>query len=364
MRAALALVIALHGLIHLAGFLKVFNVPAVSWLGQRISGTMGAAWLAAAVMFIITALFLQLRKDFWWVFATASVLLSQYLVFTNWQTAKAGTAVNIVILLVAIATIASSRFSNRYRREVKNGLAGVLPVPGSILTEADLQQLPEPVKRYIRLSGAVGKPKVKCFKTEFNGRIRKNEQSPWMPFRSEQYNFMEASTRMFFMKATMKHLPVSGFHSFKNGIAVMDIRLLSLFRVQYQSGKEMNIAETVTFFNDMCCLAPATLIDRKIKWLESDNEKAQAIFENNGIAISAALYFNTRGELVNFISDDRYAYSGSGMIKLRWSTPLKDYKAFGDYTVAGSAETIYHYPEGDLCYGTFQTTGVEYNPRD
>ncbi len=350
--------IALHGLIHLAGFLNVFNFPAIVRLNQPISG------LAVAVVFVLTALFLQLRKDFWWVFAIAGVLLSQYLVFTNWQTAKAGTVVNIVILLVAIATIASSRFTNRYRREVKTGLAGVLPVPGSILTEADLQHLPEPVKRYIRLSGAVGKPKVKSFKTEFNGQIRKNEQSPWMPFRSEQYNFMEASVRMFFMKATMKHLPVSGFHSFKNGIAFMDIRLLSLFRVQYQSGKEMNIAETVTFFNDMCCLAPATLIDQRIRWLESDNEKAQAIFENNGVAISAVLYFNTRGELVNFVSDDRYAYSGSGMTKLRWSTPLKDYKAFGDYTVAGSAETIYHYPEGDLCYGNFQTRGVEYNPRD
>jgi hypothetical protein len=80
-----------------------------------------------------------------------------------------------------------------------------------------------------------------------------------MPFTSEQYNFMDASTRLFFMKAVMKGLPLSGFHSFTNGDAFMDIRLLSLFKVQYQSGKEMGIAETVTFFNDMCCMAPASL---------------------------------------------------------------------------------------------------------
>ena len=51
----------------------------------------------------------------------------------------------------------------------------------------------------------------------------------------------------------MKKLPIAGFHSFKNGTAFMDIRLLSLFTVQYESGQDMGIAETVTFFNDMCC---------------------------------------------------------------------------------------------------------------
>lgn len=49
------------------------------------------------------------------------------------------------------------------------------------------------------------------------------------------------------MKASMNGLPVAGFHSFKGGDAFMDIRLFSIFKVQYQSGAEMGIAETVTF---------------------------------------------------------------------------------------------------------------------
>src|SRR5690606_8752857 len=100
-------------------------------------------------------------------------------------------------------------------------------------------------KKYLRYTGAVGKSKVKNFKVEFSGEIRKNEQSEWMPFTSVQYNFLDAASRRFFMKATMKGLPVAGFHNFENGKAFMDIRLLSLFRVQYQEGAEMNIAETV-----------------------------------------------------------------------------------------------------------------------
>jgi hypothetical protein len=124
----------------------------------------------------------------------------------------------------------------------------------------------------------------------------------------------------------------------------------------------MGIAETVTFFNDMCCMAPATLIDERIKWLTSDNTSACAEFTNNGITVSATLYFNDTGELVNFVSDDRYAAGeNNAMQKVRWSTPVKDYKETGGYRIPSMAETIYHYPEGDLCYGTFRLTRLDYN---
>ena len=230
------------------------------------------------------------------------------------------------------------------------------------MTEEDIEHLPDPVKRYIIYAGAVGKPKVKNFKIVFTGQIRKDEQSEWMPFTSEQYNFLNTSTRLFFLKATMKHLPVAGLHSYKNGNAFMDIRLFSLFKVQYQSGKEMGIAETVTFFNDMCCMAPASLIDPRIKWLESDSSKAKAEFTTNNITISAWLYFNNKGELVNFVSDDRYATDKNNtMKKMRWSTPLKDYKEINGYRLGGYADAIYTYPEGDFCYGNFKLTTIKYN---
>ncbi|MDP4240677.1 MAG: hypothetical protein Q8904_14535 [Bacteroidota bacterium] len=162
----------------------------------------------------------------------------------------------------------------------------------------------------------------------------------------------------------MKHLPVAGFHRFVNGDAFMDIRLHSLFKVQYQSGKEMGIAETVTFFNDMCCMAPATLIDKRIKWLSVENNKVRASFTNNHITISGSLYFNNKGELTDIISEDRFATNENGkMEEIPWSTPLKNYKIINKRKLATYAEAIYNYPAGDLCYGTFSLTNIEYNCR-
>lgn len=255
-----------------------------------------------------------------------------------------------------------SALYKKYEKDVQAGLQQTASAPESILTETDIEHLPEPVKKYIRNSGSIGKSRVNNFRLEFTGKIRKDEKSEWMPFTTVQYNFIGAASRYFFMKATMKKLPVAGYHCFKNGVAFMDIRLFSLIRVQYQDGKEMGISETVTFFNDMCCMAPATLIDNRIKWLETDGNNVKAEFTSNNITISAWLYFNDKGELINFISDDRYAYDDKeGMLKLPWSTPLKNYKEIDGLNMYTEAEAIYSYPEKDLCYGIFSLEHVEYN---
>jgi hypothetical protein len=39
-----------------------------------------------------------------------------------------------------------------------------------------------------------------------------------------------------------------------------------LLPIVQQSGKIMDKAETVTLFNDMCLMAPATLIDKRIQF--------------------------------------------------------------------------------------------------
>jgi hypothetical protein len=287
------------------------------------------------------------------------VVISQFVIFLSWNDAKFGTITNVIILIVSIIGLGTWRYFDKYQHDVKTGLQQKEFFKNSELTETDIQQLPEPVKKYIRYTGSIGKPKVNNFKIEFTGKIRKNEQSEWMPFTSEQYNFMETPTRLFFMKAVMKNLPVAGYHCYNNGDAFMDIRLFSLAKVQFQDGDEMDKAETVTFFNDMCCMAPATLIDKRISWQEMGENNVKATFTNNGITITANLFFNEVGELINFKSSDRYnADAGK---KLPWATPLKCYTVINGYKLAGDAETIYSYPDRELCYGTFKVLSIKYN---
>jgi len=362
MKYLFTVLLFLHGIIHLLGFVKAFKLAPVDQLKSPVSRSSGFFWLLTSLFFIVSGIAFLCNVQGWYLSAFIAVIISTILIIPSWKDAKFGTIPNLIILMVIIIDFASFNFWNVYRNEVTNNLLLSSHVIQSELTETDIQTLPEPVKKYIRYTGAIGKPKVTCFKIEFTGKLRKDNESEWMPFSSVQYNFLNTSTRLFFLNATMKHLPVAGFHCFINGNASMDIRLFSLFKVQYETGKEMGIAETVTFFNDMCCMAPATLIDKRIKWISVEKNRVKASFTNNHITITGTLYFNDKGELTNFISADRYATLENGeMQKIPWSTPLKNYKRLKESKLATDASTIYNYPSGVFCYGTFNLTNIEYN---
>lgn len=368
MKYFLIILLLVHGTIHLIGFVKYVNPAAVTQITHSISKGAAVVWLATAALFILSAIGYYLKTDWWFITAIAAVAISSILIVSVWSDARFGTIANVVILIAAIAGTGACIFKNRYISDVQAAFTAVNEtsdsvLPAEVITDESIASLPDPVQRYIRYTGAYGKPPVKSFRLTFTGRIRAAADSPWMEFTTEQYNFIEPAQRLFFMKARMKGLPVAGYHAYKSGRAYMDIRLLSLIRVQYHDGEKMDVSETVTFFNDMCCLAPGSLTDSRIEWLETAGNVVKAAFTESGIRITAWLHFNDEGALVNFVSDDRWALEEGGKMSLvRWETPLYDYREINGHRLASRAELVYKYPQGDFCYGEFETGTIEYNP--
>jgi hypothetical protein len=187
----------------------------------------------------------------------------------------------------------------------------------------------------------------------------RSKDKDWFPFTTEQYNFFGEPTRLFFMKAKMFGLTVPGYHRYSNATATMDIRLFGIFPIIKESGEIMDKTETVTLFNDMCLMAPATLIDKRIEWKEIDDKSVDAVFTNHGITISATLSFNDQGQLVNFVSKDRT--SVSDMKQYPFSTPVSDYKPMRGFNLMTKGSAIWHYPDGEFTYGRFVLKDIKYN---
>jgi hypothetical protein len=198
-------------------------------------------------------------------------------------------------------------------------------------------------------------------KIVFDGEMREKGKD-FFKFNSVQYNFFEDPARLFFMKAKMYGTTVPGYHCYQNATATMQIKLLGLFNVVNVKGSEMNKAETVTLFNDMCLMAPASLIDKNIEWTPVDHLSAKATFTNGLNKIAAILYFNEQGQLINFTSDDRYAIGD--MKQYRFSTPVKEYVQINGRNIWKYGETVWHYPDGEFVYGKFILKSIEYNVPD
>ncbi|MHC1774581.1 MAG: DUF6544 family protein [Lentimicrobium sp.] len=362
MKTVLAIIIFLHGLIHFMGFIKAFRLAEISQLKKPISQSAGLLWLIAGLLFISVAIFIFTGKDWWWIAAVPAIILSQVLIISAWQDAGFGTIANVIAAIAATLVFGTWNFHRAFDKDFHEGLARTGSLSTSILTEEDIQHMPVPVQRYIRYSGSVGNEKVHNIKISFKGQMR-DKGLDWFDLQSVQYNFFDTPTRLFYMTGKMKGISVPGYHAYKNGNASMQIKLFGLLPVVDSREGDLNQAETVTFLNDMCLLAPATLIDERIKWEEIDNLSSKVIFNCNGITVSAILYFNDKGQLVNFVSDDRFAISKKTSVKQRFSTPVYDYKNINGINVCSNAETIWHYPEGEFVYGKFILKSVEYNVR-
>ena len=301
-----AFILLIHGLIHFMGFAKAYNYGNITQLTKYISKPVGLLWLITAILCIVAVLLFLLKKESWPYIAIVAAVISQILIITVWKDAKFGTILNVIVLFVAIASYATYHFEMGFKADVKRHIAQTNFLNNDLLTEADIVSLPIPIQKYIRYAGAINKPKLKNMKIVFDGEMR-DKGKDFFKFISVQYNFFDDPTRLFFMKARMYGTTVPGYHCYQNATATMQVKLIGLFNVVNVKGTEMNKAETVTVFNDMCLMAPASLIDKRIEWKTIDSLSAKAIFKNGVNKITAILYFNEQGQLVNFTSDDRYA---------------------------------------------------------
>lgn len=250
------------------------------------------------------------------------------------------------------------KFEAQFEEDVKNKIISSAEESNDLLMEADIQHLPITVQKYLKYVGAINKPKVRNFRIEFEGEMR-DKGKDWFKFKSVQYNFITNPSRQFFMEAKIFGVPVLGYHNYQNVTANMDIRLFGLLAVEQAKGDELNMAETVTVFNDLCMFAPAALIDKKIQWEIMDELSVKATFFNGSQKISAILLFNELGQLINFISDDRYAVSD--MKRYRFSTPINNYKVINNQNIPTYGEAVWHYPDGEFVYGKFNLKKIDYN---
>ncbi len=350
----LVFIIFIHGIIHFIGLAKAFNYGKITQITVLISKPIGIVWLSTALLFTATTILFLLKKDTWLVVGLLSVMLSQILIFTVWKDAKFGTIANIIILVAIVLNYGSYYFEKAYQKDVAENLQRTNSLKTDLLLESDIQNLPEPVQLYLKYVGVINKPKVKNMRITFSGQMREKGKD-FFPFTCEQYSFFDEPTRLFFMKAKMKGIAVLGYHRYTNASASMDIRLFGLFNVVHKSGKDMDKFETVTLFNDMCIMAPSTLIDKRISWQAINDYSSKATFTNHSIEISAVLYFNKIGQLIDFISTDR------DINQYPFSTPIRNYKNTNGFNIMTYGETIWHYPDGKFTYGKFNLKDIEYN---
>lgn len=111
MRTFLFLILLLHGLLHLPGYLRM-NRDQAQKLPLR-----GWYWLAAFILFLSAALLFKFDQSPWPYVALCALCISQYGIVRNWRRTKSGTVVNLIIFVVAITVLFGARDVLHYNRK-------------------------------------------------------------------------------------------------------------------------------------------------------------------------------------------------------------------------------------------------------
>ncbi len=363
MKLALAILIALHGAIHFLGVVKGFQLAEVPQLATPIARPFALLWLLAALALLATAVMLFVWPQRWWVAGVVALVASQAAILSAWSDAKFGTLPNLIVLVplaLAILDLRSSSLPSTYRREVNRRL---VPIGAAqVVTESDLAILPNPLQDYLRAVGVVGRPRVQSFSARWRGRMRNGQNGGWMDIRARQVDFFDDPARLFYMEASRGAVPFQALHVYAGASATMRVRVASVFDVVDARGPEMDRSETVTLFNDMCLLAPASLLGADVAWRRIDDRRVLGTFTNANHTISAGLHFDALGRLVNFVSHDRdQSADGKTFRNLPWSTPVRAYRRFGGLLLPAVADAVWTEPTGDFAYARFELEDIVFN---
>lgn len=122
MRTTLAILLLLHGLVHLVGFIGPFQLVRrapyqISLLGEELDASdlgaklVGVLWLVVAAAFAVAAAAVFVDAS-WWPTCTAVVAtFSLLLCILGWPGSKVGVPVNLTILLAMLVATQPSLWS-------------------------------------------------------------------------------------------------------------------------------------------------------------------------------------------------------------------------------------------------------------
>ena len=355
------LMVLIHGLIHILGFLKSlgYAIPQL----PPINKITGIVWLVASIAMVATAFMYITDNTVWLMTGTIAILVSQVLIILSWQEAKFGTLPNIIILIAIVIGCAMWFFDHQVEKEIQAILAQEAAYSAQpekiIITENMITHCPAPVQRWLRYSGVVGKEMARTVYITQKGEMRLNPgQSKWFTSYSQQYFTVSIPAFIWKVNMDLYSLPVIGRDMFANGKGEMKITLLGLIPIAV-AGNNVKIHQSALqqFLGEISWF-PQAALKPYIHWEAIDDSRAKATIEYMGVKGSAVFHFNTKGELVKFVA---MRYKDINDEKpTEWIAAVKRYGQFQGIKIPTALDATWMLDEGPFTWYRFEIIDVRY----
>jgi len=361
MKYVFSVIIFIHGLIHLLGFVKGFGIKEVKELTLPISKPAGILWLTAAFFLLTYGILYLVNSRYDWLVGTLAVLISQVLIIFFWKDARFGTIPNILILFVSVMSFGYYNFQILVQKETNRLLNQNKTIENRIISENDIQKLPVPVKNWLYHSGIVGKPYI------YSGRViqqaelkMKPEQKKWMNGTAIQYTTVENPAFIWTVDVKMNSfLNFQGRDKFEEGRGEMLIKLNSLINIVNEKGEKLDEGTMQRYLGEMVWF-PSVALSPYISWEQIDDTTINATMTFKGTSGSGTFYFNSDGDFIKFTAM-RYMGNNPDAKRHEWVLLVDEYKTFEGIKVPSRMTATWKLDEKDWTWLKLEIKDIRYN---
>jgi hypothetical protein len=361
MKTTFLVIVLIHGLIHLLGFIKGFELKEVKELTLPISKPMGVVWLTTTTLFLTYGGVHLLNYKYAWLIGFVAIVLSQTLIILFWKDAMFGTFPNIIILAVLVVSIGYYNFQKLVQQETAQLLSKNRNTVNRTINESDLTDFPEPVKKWLRNSGTLGKPFISSgMVTQIADMKMKPEQENWLTATAIQYTTIDHPAFIWSVDVKMNSLVnFQGRDKFEDGKGEMLIKLNSLFNIVNERGKKLDEASLQRYLGEMVWF-PSLALSPYITWEQIEENTVKAIMTYKGTSGTGTFYFNTMGDVTKF-SSLRYKGNETEAKRYDWEMNILGYKTFEGIKVPSKMTSTWKLDDKYWTWLKLEVTDIKYN---
>jgi hypothetical protein len=248
-------------------------------------------------------------------------------------------------------------FTRLVRRDVQALHAQASPSRVGVVTEEMLADLPEPIRRYLRYTGVVGRPFPGTVRLRQKGRMRLGRR--WVPLDAEENYSVQPPRFVWAGTVRVGRLPVARARDmYAGGEGRMLVKVASVWPVVDASGEQMDQGELLRYLSEMIWF-PAAFLAANISFEPVDDSSARVTLTDHGRTVTATMFFDQQGRLTDFVAQ-RYRTPGASDPDT-WSTPVTGYGEFEGLLLPAVGKAIYKLPGGDLEYINVTLTELHYD---
>lgn len=266
-----------------------------------------------------------------------------------------------IILFIFILSSCSS-IKKTFDKEVEKEINKFSYNDFEFFTEEEISYLPEPVQKYFRYCGYLGKIKMINAKVEWEEfNLKLSPDKNWMDTKVVQLNSIPEPARIVYMKTHLfKFIKFEGRDKFQNGYGSMKGKLANIINIFDEENSYMDQSALVTVLSEALFIPNYALQDY-ITWEEIDENKSKATIKYNNIKASGIFYFDNDGKFYKFYTEDRYYNEGDNNKLVPWVIYVDNYQTINDIKIANEVRASWLLENQEYEYFKGKISNVIFN---